>query len=123
MKALLLALPLFVAASPAFATGSIFCRTIDGSEIGLSGAIGRTITSPLVSAVLEVEGRVLSTNDPDPGIAIGRSWIDRTEIRIDLVDPNVERFEAQLRARFRGEEAIGTIERGGRTHPVRCEFE
>src|SRR5687767_4922537 len=120
-----LALPALFAATPAFATGGFDCRTTDGSNILMSGTIGRVIGAPLVAAHLRIGDQpTLSTTDPEPRFAIVRSWIDAREIRVDLADPGAERFEAQLRARImtRGG-ATGMLVRGGVTHPVRCEVE
>lgn len=120
----LLGLPLLAVATPALATGGFDCRTTDGSNIRLSGTIGHTIVSPMVGARLHLGDRVLSTTEEDAPIAVGRSWIDEHEIRVDLVDANAMRFEAELRARIgaRGI-ASGTLERDGTSHPVRCEIE
>ena len=124
MKRRLLCLPLLFAATPAFATGGFDCRTTDGSNILMSGTIGRVIGAPLIAAQLRLGDETLATTDPEPRIAIARSWIDTSEIRVDLADPQAERFEAQLRARTtpRGT-ATGTLVRAGVTHPVRCELE
>ena len=123
-RALLLALPALFAATPAFATGGFDCRTTDGSDILMSGTIGRVIGAPLIAAHLRLGDETLATTDPEPRIAIVRSWIDAREIRVDLADPQAERFEAQLRARTtRRGTATGTLVRGGVTHPVRCELE
>ena len=119
-----MALPLMAVATPAFATGGFDCSTTDRSTIRLSGVVGRTLTAPLVAARLEVGDRTWSTTDANPRIHIGRSWIDQRETRVDLVDPNVMRFEAQLRVRhmMRGT-ATGTLVHDGVTHPVRCTLE
>lgn len=106
------------------ATGGFDCRTTDGSDIALSGTIGRVIGSPLVAAHLRLQERTLATTDPAPEIAIGRSWIDEREIRVDLVDAAAMRFEAQLRARTGGRStASGMLARDGISHPVRCEID
>ena len=125
MKRFLCALPLLFAATPAFATGGFDCRTTDGSNIVMSGTIGRVIGTPLIAAHLRIgDEPTLSTTDPEPPFAIVRSWIDEREIRVDLADPGAARFEAQLRARTtpRGT-ATGTLLRGGVTRPVRCILE
>ena len=121
---LLIALPMLLAAAPALATGGFDCRTGDGSDIALSGTVGHTLTSPLVAARLRLGSRSLDTGGEDATIAIGRSWIDEREIRVDLVDANAMRFEAQLRARIgaRGT-ASGTLIRNDAEHPVRCTLE
>jgi hypothetical protein len=120
----LLALPLLGIAAPASATGGFHCEATDGSNLAISGTVGRVIGAPLIGASLHLGDRTLSTTDEPPLIAIGRSWLDEREMRVDLVDANAERFEAQLRARPRGDgTATGTLVREGRTHRVRCELE
>ncbi|WP_129794253.1 hypothetical protein [Sphingosinicella sp. CPCC 101087] len=120
----LLALPLLLAAAPALATGGFECRTTDGANITIGGTVGHTLTSPLVGARLQLGDRLLATTKKAPDLAIGRSWIDDREIRVNLVDPNATRFEAQLRARIGSPgAAAGTLVRHGATHPVRCELE
>ena len=123
-RALLLALPAMFAATAAFATGGFDCRTTDASNIQMSGTIGRVVGAPLIAAQLRLGDETLATTDPEPRIAIARSWIDTSEIKVDLADPQAERFEAQLRARTtRHGTATGTLMRDGATHPVRCELE
>ena len=120
----LIGLPLLLAATPAFATGGFECRAVDRSGIVMNGTVGHTIGSPLVAARLRVGGQTLATNGVRPEIAVGRSWIDAREIRVDLVDANAMRFEAQLRARIMTRiGATGTLVRNGVTHPVRCTME
>ena len=117
-------LVLLFAATPAFATGGFDCRTTDGSDIMMSGTIGRVIGAPLVAAHLQVDGRMIGTNDPEPQIAIARSWIDQHEIKVDLADAQAERFAAELRVRLtRRGDGNGTLIRDGRTHPVYCTVE
>ena len=119
-----LGLPLLFAATPAAASGGFTCRTTDGSDIMMTGTIGRVIGAPLVAAHLRLGTETLSTTDAQPRVAIARSWIDTDEIRVDLADPQAERFAAQLRARIgHAGRATGTLVRDGVTHPVRCEVE
>jgi hypothetical protein len=120
---LFIALPLLLVAAPAAATGGFDCRTTDGSGIVMSGTIGRVVGTPLISATLRIGDRTMSTYGTDAEVAIARSWIDAREIRVDLVDAQAEHFEAQLRARVTRRGAAGTLTRGGRSHPVRCEVE
>ena len=121
---LFLGLPLLFVATPAFATGGFDCRATDRSGIRMTGTVGHVIASPLVAAQLRLGTRTLSTTGTRPQIAIGRSWLDSREIRVDLVDPQLTRFEAQLRVRImtRGG-ATGTLVRNRVTHPVRCTVE
>lgn len=124
MRPLLLALPLFALGSPALATGGFDCDTTDGSRVRMSGTVGRVAGSPLVAAALTVGETMLTTTGAEPRIVIARSWIDEQEIRVDLADPRLERFEARLRARTaRDGTASGTLEYDGRRHPVRCLLE
>ena len=121
---LLLGLPLLLAATPALATGGYDCRTTDGSEIGVSAVVGHAPGNPLVGARLRLGERVLSTAGEPPAIAVGQSWIDEREIRLDLIDAQALRYEAQLRARIATRSGwVGTLVRDGRSHPVRCTVE
>lgn len=114
------ALAIFVSA-PALATGGFECRTSDRSGLRVSGVIGHGIASPLVSVRLIDGRRTLSTAGERPALVIGRFWIDSREIRLDLVDPQGLRYEAQLRASWMvRNQGTGTLIRNGRTHPVRC---
>ena len=122
--AILTALAAFVLPSAAAATGGFDCRATDRSGLRISGVTGRGIVTPLVSARLSAPGRMISTSGERPQAAIGQSWIDSREIRLDLVDPQAMRFEARLRARITlRNQATGTLVRAGRTHPVRCTIE
>jgi hypothetical protein len=122
MKRILLLASILSTASPALATGGFDCRSADGG-IALAGTVGHTIVSPLVGARLTVGERTLSTiGDPAP-LAIGRSWIDEDEIRVDLVDPQAMRVEAALRVVRAGRSWTGTLIRDGTAYPVRCVME
>ena len=124
MKLRTFVLSLLFLSAPALATGGFDCQATDGSDVAMSGAVGRVVGAPLVGATLWLGERGLSTTDPDPQIVIARSWIDEQELRVDLADPQLERFEARLRARTRNDgTAVGTLEREGRSHPVQCELE
>ena len=124
MRHALLFVGLAFAASPAFATGGFECRAEDRSGIRMDGVVGHVIASPLISARLLTPGRTYSTAGPTPQLAIGRSWLDAREIRVDLVDLRATRFEAQLRVRIMlRNQGVGTLVRAGRTHPVRCTVE
>src|SRR5687767_757274 len=91
------ALAALTASAPALATGGFECRATDRSGIQVSGVIGHGIASPLVSVRLVEARRALSTTGERPTLAIGQSWIDSREIRLDLVDPQGFRYEARLR--------------------------
>ena len=118
------ALAALTAAIPAHASGGFDCRATDRGGPRISAVTGRGIVTPLVSARLFDGRRTLSTSGERPLIAIGQSWVDAREIRLDLVDPQAMRFEARLRASATTRNrATGTLVRGGRTHRVRCTIE
>lgn len=118
-----IAAALLFGATPALASASFECTTTDGSNIIIAGNMARAISAPINRASLEIDGRTLSTATEPPQILVGQSWLDADELKVDLVDPQMERFEARLRVRIDAEgEATGTLIRDGRSHPVRCEF-
>jgi len=125
MKRFLVALPLLIASTPALATGGFDCRTTDGSDILVSGTIGRVIGTPLIAAHLRVGNQpTLGTTDPDPQIFIVRSWIDARDLWVDLGGPTGDRIETQLRVRIGARSTgTGTLVHSGRRRPVRCEVE
>ena len=111
-------------AFPALATGGFECRPVSGAGPVVHLGIGHLI-SGLPFAVSLTDGpRSLTTTGERPSLVLGQSWIDERYLWLDLVDPNVERFEAKLRATFqprlRGRPAIGTLVRNGRTYRIRC---
>jgi hypothetical protein len=101
------------AAAPAFATSGLHCRPVSGSGPTLDLLVGHAAGPALVSARLD--GRTAT---------VAQSWIDSRYLWLDLVDSEVTRYEAKLRAvfqpRLRGRPALGTLVRGGRTWKVRC---
>ena len=114
MKKLLLvpALALF-AASPAYATSSLLCSTAGANPIEVHLVIGNNAVSAIFQARLIDKGR----NIP---VTVAQSWLERNEVRADLVDPNIERHELRLRAKLRGKYYDGSIWRGGKRRWVRC---
>ena len=110
------------AATPAFATSGYSCRPVSGAGPSLSLVVGHAVAPAIVSATIRDGRRSLSTAGPNPPLVIAQSWIDGQELRIDLVDRDVLRFEGRLRARFapRGRPATGTFSRNGRIQRVRC---
>jgi hypothetical protein len=119
----LLAAALICVPAPALASASFECEATDGSGIAIVGNMARAIAAPLNAVILRIGERILSTATNPPQILVAQSWLDSRELKVDLVDPRMERFEAQLRVRIDTEgEARGTLVRNGRSHPVRCEF-
>ena len=100
-----------LAAVPAQATGGMICRSAAG-EISLT--ISHSAASAIVGARLSAGGRTVP-------ISIAQSWIDRSEIRLDLTDPNAMRVAARLRAKRIGKVYEGALARRGHTPRwVRC---
>jgi hypothetical protein len=112
--------------TPALASGGWECRAVAGKGPVLSIGIGHTIAARPFSVTLTDGNRTLATAQNDSGtMVLGQSWIDRRVLWLDLVDPQVSRFVAKLRATFqpsvRGKPATGTLEWNGRTYRVRCQ--
>jgi hypothetical protein len=115
---------LLATATPALATGGFECRPLSASGPVLHLGIGHVISARPFAVTLSEGGKSWSTTGERPALVLGQSWIDERYLWLDLVDPNVQRFEAKLRATFqprlRGRPAIGTLTRNGRTWRVRC---
>ena len=107
------ALALF-AASPAYATSSLLCSTAGARPVEVQLVIGNNA----VSAVFQAR---LSDNGRDVPVTLAQSWLERNEVRVDLVDPNLERHELRLRVKSRGANYDGSIWRGGKRRWVRCQ--
>jgi hypothetical protein len=115
VKKLLLALPLlFGAAAPAYATGGMACTTSGPNPVEIHLVFGRAAGAPLISAQLIDGGVEVATDKP-------QWWLDASELRLLLIDPNAEREELLLKAKARGDVYVGTVRRGTRTLRVRCE--
>ena len=123
-RAVLLALPLLLAATPAFATSGFECRPTSGEGPRLILTIGHGVGPAIVAASLSEssDNPNLTTSGEAAEMAVGQGWIDEQRLWLDLTDRNVMRYEARLRVEFqpRGRPAIGTLQRGGRTYQVRC---
>ena len=116
MKSYLLAAPLLLcAAAPAQATGGFFCETRGAPKpIEVSITYTHTTGGALIGATLTEAGKEIPTEK-------AQWWLDGTELRLLLTDPDLEREEVEIRARGRGEVMTGTLKRGERTWRVRCE--
>ena len=114
MKKALFSLPLLIAtASPAQATGGMTCRTAGPGPIEVSIVIGHAAGPPLASGRMVDDGRSVEVK------AI-QWWLDPTELRLLLVDPDATRTELTLKAKKNGQFYDGTVERSGRSRWVRC---
>jgi hypothetical protein len=114
MNKSLLLLPLFlVMAAPAQATGGLICRTAGARPLELSVVVGHAAVSSVVSARLRDDGRSVP-------VSVAQSWMEPSELRLDLADPNATRREARLVATKNGRFYDGSIWRGGQRRWVRC---
>ena len=114
MKKLILAsLAALFAASPAYATGGLVCRTAGPRPIAVSVGFGHVPGSPVISTRLTDNGR----NVP---VTKAQWWLDQSEVRLLLIDPNALRQELVLRATRNGHVYDGSLSRGGLRRWVRC---
>lgn len=120
---------LLVTATPARATGGMECRPVRGAGPVLTVGLTHGPVAQVISARLRHGRKEFRTGGHIPAanlhtMIVGQSWVDREEVRLDLLDGQALRFEGQLRARFqprlRGRPAVGTFVRNGRTWRVRC---
>lgn len=102
-------------AAPAHATGGLICSTAGPRPVTLALVISHTVVSSVVSARLNDNGREVS-------VATAQSWLDPTEVRVDLVDRNAMRHELRLRASWRAASRSydGSIWRNGKRRWIRC---
>ncbi len=112
-KTVLLAATLAAVASPAHATGGLVCEAAGPRPVRVSLVIGLTAVSHVVQARL-------SDNGANVPVTVAQSWLDRSELRLDLTDPNAERHELRLRASARGSGYDGSLWRHGKRRWVRC---
>ena len=103
----------FFAASPAFATGGLVCRTAGAPPLQVAVVISHTAVSSVVSARL-------TDNRREVPVAVAQSWLEPNELRLDLTDRNAVRHELRLRAKRNGNVYDGSLWRGGKRRWVRC---
>jgi hypothetical protein len=112
-RIMIIAAATLLGASPAFASGGMFCSTAGPRPVQVSMTIGHVFGSPLADARLIDNGRTVP-------VAKAQWWLDRTEVRLLLTNPNASREELVLRARRKGQAYDGTLWRGGQRRWVRC---
>lgn len=112
---------LLLLSTPAHATSGYSCSTSGDTPITIDIVIGHAV-APLIAQVRLTENeRTLSTEGDPPELSIAQSWIDDKELRLDLSDPNLERYEAQLRLRIKSElSATGTLKRNDKSYKLSC---
>jgi hypothetical protein len=115
-----------LAATPAFATSTILCRSTvsptDGPQLWLS--VGNGPGSGVIQARLAQGGRTITTGEGQRAPVIGQSWLDRNSLRLTMIDANAENEILRLETwRRSGWSYFGTLRHGGRTWRVRCSEE
>lgn len=102
-----------LAAVPGHATGGLVCRTAGPRPIEVSVGFGHVPGAPLVITRLLDNGREVAAKE-------AQWWLDRSEVRLLLIDPSALREEVVLRAKRNGYVYDGTLWRGGQPRWVRC---
>ena len=113
MKKACFLLPLLAMAAPAHATGGMTCRTAGPKPVEVSLVIGHTAGSPLVSGRMVDNGTAIE-------VRAVQWWLDASELRLLLVDPDATRAEVTLKAKKNGRFYDGSLVRGGVSRWVRC---
>lgn len=121
-----LAAGLLAAASPAFATSTILCRSTisptDGPSLSL--VVGTGETGGIVQAHFTLGDESFTTGEGSGAPAISQAWLDRYQLKLDIADANAERFIVRLDTRRRrGWAYTGNLIHRGRTWRVRCDEE
>jgi len=117
-----IAVIVFAAASPAFATGTILCRSTASPGAGpeLALVVGHGEAIGVVQARVTGLGSPFVTGQGAGAPAIGQAWLDRDTLRLDIVDANAERRILRLDTRRRGSDYLGNLYQDGRTWRMRC---
>ena len=115
MTKLLFATALLFSATAAQATGGFVCQTAGKSPIQVSVGFGHVAGAPLLQ-----DSTRLSDNGRNIPVTAPQWWLDNSELRLLLADPNVMRREAIIKARRNGQVYDGSLWRNGRRHWVRC---
>lgn len=113
MKKIAFAISAMIAAGPAHATGGLICRTAGSQPLTVALVISHTAVPSVVSARLTDNGREVT-------VAVAQSWLEPSELRVDLTDKNVMRHELRLRVKRSGDAYDGSVWRLGRRRWVRC---
>ena len=109
----ILALAAASVAAPANATGGLVCRTAGPRPIEVALGFGHVPGSPLILVRLVDSGR----NVP---VSSAQWWLDNSEVRLLLVDPNADEQQLLLKAKRKGFVYDGSLWRGGTRRWVRC---
>lgn len=114
---------LLALASPAFATGTILCRSTasptSGPELWLVvGPVG------VAQARFALGDERFATGEGARAPMIAQSWLDRFSLRLDIADGNADQRLVRLDTRRRrGSDYLGILIHRGRTWQMRCSEE
>ena len=105
--------PLVTIAAPAHATGGFVCRTAGAEPIEVAVGFGHVPGAPLILTRLIDNGR-------DIPVRQSQWWLDDSELRLLLSDPNAMRREVVLKTKRNGHVYDGSLWRNGKRRWVRC---
>jgi hypothetical protein len=114
-----------LAAAPASATGTIFCRSQLRPDLQLYLVVGHG-AEPAIAQVRLVDGtQVLVTDGAAGSPRLGQTWLDDFDLRLDIVDADHQVTIARLIAARRGPTGryAGTMRYAGRTFSITCRSE
>lgn len=111
--------------SPAFATGTIHCRSQLQPDLQIYLVVGRGADAMIAQARLVDGNRELVTDDRPDSPRLGQAWLDQQDLRVDIVDSNHETMIARLLATRRGPTGryAGSLRYSGRTYSITCRSE
>jgi hypothetical protein len=114
MRKLLLALSLALfAGTAAEATGGLVCRTAGQRPVEVSVGFGHVPGAPLILTRLIDDGREVPAKS-------SQWWLDNSEVRLLLIDPDARDEVLTLKARRSGHVYDGSLWRSGQRRWVRC---
>ena len=121
-----IAAALLCAASPAFATSTILCRSTisptDGPSLAL--IVGSGEAAGIFQAQFSLGSERFITGEGSGAPVIVQSWIDERQVKVAIADANAEAIIVRLDTRRRaGSSYSGILIHRGRTWRVRCSEE
>ena len=100
-------------AVPAHATGGFSCRSASQPEIVINVGFGHTAGAALFSQSLSVSAEEIPVDAP-------QWWLDDSELRLVLTDPQSWDRVAVVRATRNGASYDGSVTYNGQQHWIRC---
>ena len=100
-------------ASPAHATGGMYCSTASEPSIDISLGFGHTAGSDLFKHRLRVDGQDIAVHAP-------QWWFDDEELRLLLTDEQADERVMVVKATRNGDTYDGSVTYKGKRHWIRC---